>query len=387
MNVAGEDFSNIANRRVPALDGVRGIAILLVLVFHAGEDFDSCHFDTGNLFSNVAAHGHIGVDLFFVLSGLLITSKLIAAKHKSLRDYLLDFYKRRICRIFPLYYLALAVVVLVVCPVLAIQSPDTAQQFVGHKEFLPWLWFYGTNIAITITNTWLFGNLDHFWSLAVEEHFYLFWPLLVFLLSVDRLRLLCMVLCVVAFVFRWFFKAKLGWDEGVYVFTLCRIDQLAIGALLACMLPAVTSPAHKKTFLTLFAASGLMLFYQLLFNNSVYSMGKLANKFAYYCELSIPLVSAGFFALFIVCGTTGLFPSLQRVLSHRALIFFGKYSYGLYVISYLFRVPTTMLPEFCKHFKLSPAGFCVYLAASLVSSVALAVLSYNAFEKRFLSKN
>ncbi len=166
--------------QIPALNGVRGVAILLVIV---------CHFIAFALpytparwLRLVASVGGTGVDLFFVLSGFLITRILLASRQRP--AFLTTFYARRILRIFPLYYGFLAAIYIAV-PLLHLGQPIPF-------GIQLWAWTYTQNVAMTFlphpaTDLWQWT--PHLWSLAVEEHFYLVWPLIVKLTSPARLPL------------------------------------------------------------------------------------------------------------------------------------------------------------------------------------------------------
>lgn len=149
-----EDHSS----RNPSLDGLRGLAIALVILYHL----------------NLVGFGWVGVQLFFVLSGFLITRLLLALREQpSLGSYLKIFYGRRALRIFPVYYLYLLLLLLLWWALPTAQQGPVAEQ-----------WRY----AASYTSNWLGMTgghqktyfLDHFWSLPIEEQFYLFWPLLLF---------------------------------------------------------------------------------------------------------------------------------------------------------------------------------------------------------------
>jgi peptidoglycan/LPS O-acetylase OafA/YrhL len=159
--------------RIPQLDGLRGVAILLVLVHHFGESAlaDGAYAGLRPLFRS----GWIGVDLFFVLSGYLITGILL--RRQGERGALRRFYARRVLRIWPLY-LAACLTLLVLLPSSGLITADE-RHWLG--VFAPWYWLHLTNVPAA----WgidLPLHTTHFWSLAVEEQFYLCWPLLVFAL-------------------------------------------------------------------------------------------------------------------------------------------------------------------------------------------------------------
>ena len=161
---------------LPALDGVRGLAVLGVLLLHFIGNMQPQDALERALVT-VTKYGSYGVELFFVLSGFLITGILYDARNKP--HYFRNFYMRRLLRIFPLYYGVLALVFLV-APLIPLLQGPTLDYLVERQA---WAWLYAVNIYIAKHGDWSLSYLDHFWSLAIEEHFYLFWPLVVFLLA------------------------------------------------------------------------------------------------------------------------------------------------------------------------------------------------------------
>jgi peptidoglycan/LPS O-acetylase OafA/YrhL len=204
---------------IPVLDGVRGIAIAMVLVFHFWQGSGVYDLPAGvQSVLRLLGIGQKGVDLFFVLSGFLITGILL--RTKGAPHYFRNFYARRALRIFPLYY-----AVLLVCLIggVALSVP----LYAWTKMW--WYLLYLQNVAGTFWPTSVAGP-EHFWSLAVEEHYYLFWPLVVLLFSRRALVNVCLALILGAVLIRALFIA-MGLD--VFTFTLCRLDTLALGSLLA----------------------------------------------------------------------------------------------------------------------------------------------------------
>ena len=221
-----------ASDRVPVLDGIRGIAVLLVMIFH----FWIVAFSGGNLlweriYDDVAGMGWIGVDLFFVLSGFLITGILYDSRDSL--HYFRVFYGRRTVRIFPLYYAALAIFFLVGPFVLArVYRPALADMQSGAiVKLFAWTyllnWYEGFKGWGAVAHP-----LQHFWSLSVEEQFYLIWPFLILKLERRRMMGVCIGLMMLALTLR----AALYWLHfpfAAYTWTICRADSLAIGALVA----------------------------------------------------------------------------------------------------------------------------------------------------------
>ena len=212
---------------LPALDGIRGLAILMVMVYHltllpgdAGVD---------RIWAAVAAFGWAGVDLFFVLSGFLITGILWEARGGPPGAYFRNFYARRTLRIFPLYY-AVMVLLLVVLP--RLPHPQAARYgAVGGEQV--WYWTYLSNFAIGLRHEWNLGSLDVSWSLAIEEQFYLVWPAVVLLLGRRALMGFCAAVVAAAVLCRTALTLSGGHPIAISVLTPCRMDALAVGAFLA----------------------------------------------------------------------------------------------------------------------------------------------------------
>jgi peptidoglycan/LPS O-acetylase OafA/YrhL len=185
-----------AGARIPALDGIRGIAILCVMLYHFtfyGGIEPTLIVD--KVYYHTALVGWFGVDLFFVLSGFLITGILYDTA--SAPQYFRNFYARRVLRIFPLYYGTLAVFFFLIP--LVIDISDTFEELLRDQL---WYWSYLVNVQIALEYWPSFFALGHFWSLAVEEQFYLVWPLVVFFLKRRSLIAICVVCIVGAFLVR-----------------------------------------------------------------------------------------------------------------------------------------------------------------------------------------
>src|SRR5436190_1162893 len=197
-------MSAAAPPRLPALDGVRGIAALMVMSFH--------YWDGAG--SRWPALGQTGVDLFFVLSGFLITRILLAARDSP--GYFRNFYARRALRILPLYYGFLAVHQLLLPRLQGRESPPFARAW--------WFWVHLQNIPTTFPGLIADGP-GVYWSLAVEEHFYLVWPVLVLVVPSRWLPRVAGAVIVLALAARALFLFAL--DLPVDTFTACRMDAIA----------------------------------------------------------------------------------------------------------------------------------------------------------------
>jgi peptidoglycan/LPS O-acetylase OafA/YrhL len=213
-NPAPPPVAATAGRHIPELDGIRAIAIWLVLATHllVTPNVDAREIDgLGSMIRVVIEHGWLGVDLFFVLSGFLITGILLRTKDFGHREYFRRFYLRRAVRILPVYFVVLIAIAI----------------FVGTKYFT-----YLLFCAVMAANL---SGLVHipvpaaagpYWSLAVEEQFYLVWPWLVLWLGPRRLIAVAAIILVVEPIVRIAFP-------GSNLLTWYRADGLAMGSLLA----------------------------------------------------------------------------------------------------------------------------------------------------------
>lgn len=363
---------------MPALDGVRGLAVLMVLGYHfIGGMEPTSRFE--RVVCKVALSGASGVELFFVLSGFLITGILFDASRK--RPYFRNFYMRRFLRIFPLYYGVLAAIFLVAPAIPFFQGKDL-DYLAAHQA---WAWLYGVNVHVALHGAWSLTYIDHFWSLCVEEHFYLVWPLVVWLLASQPRRLMYVSLCVAlgAMAARVVgFVSGLSWWT-TYVFTPFRFDGLALGGFLAVL-------ARQP--------DGLDLIARRLPRAALIAGTLTAVTFAWVKTFSgdvsfiYPIRSALFevllAALLMWSITAPEGTAVSRFFRSRFMRTAGTYSYGLYVyhhfISYYMmehRTEFVVARWLGSHFLAVLAQAVVGMAASAV----IAYTSYELFEKRFLA--
>ena len=211
--------SNIVLRsgHIDSLDGIRGFAILLVVLRHSLGDLDIW-------ISSIFEKSWMGVDLFFVLSGFLITGILIDSKHK--KKYFWNFYVKRALRILPIYILVLSVFSL-------LSIFGSTQIFRAFYSYQIYFWTYIQNFVM-ILESWprSLNYLDHFWSLAIEEQFYLIWPFCVFYCSKKQISILAVFLIVGSFILRIYTENS----NLNYMFTLTRMDSILIGSLVALLI-------------------------------------------------------------------------------------------------------------------------------------------------------
>jgi len=358
---------------VPLLDGVRGLAVLLLLSHQLVLDVlpDAGAPTSDRLLDRLMQPGWIGVQLFFVLSGFLITGVLLDTKGRG--GYFRSFYGRRVLRIFPLYYLLL-VVLSFVLPRLG-HVPPLLQ---ADPRAMPLAWIYLSNWTLTVP-----APIGHCWSLAVEEQFYLVWPFVVAALSAPRLLCFCFVLAALALAFRigvW----TLGLSpEIAYQNTFARMDALALGAAGAILLrdPAAVArwaPGLRRALLVAGVAVAIAAILGLARTGPV-------TQIAGYSLLAIS------FALLIAVGVFEQAAGGGRIsaaLSARPLRLFGKYSYAIYIIHlplHIF-VSKVLLADVVA-FRGEGRHLAIQLAYAIVMTgvlLALAMLSYHLFEKHFL---
>src|SRR5438876_5542798 len=230
--------------RMPELDSIRGIAVLLVL-FYRGF---GCAYGLsglrgiGRLFVAATLGGWVGVNLFFVLSGFLITGILLDTKARA--DYYKRFYFRRALRILPLYYAVLCL--LVVLTRAGLINRHVSWAFLGLSSI------YMANVTELFGIPMQYGVL---WSLGVEEHFYLFWPIAVRLLSRRGIAIAGTIICIMCTSLR-SLSYVLGGQAGAG-YTWLVADGLAMGAVLASLIrgPLGTCAGIRNVMWAAFASS------------------------------------------------------------------------------------------------------------------------------------
>lgn len=319
------------------IDGLRALAVAMVFVDH----FVGVRVPLGTM----------GVLLFFVISGFLITGILFDLKESisqgvlSAPNALKVFYVRRFLRIFPLYYLCLAVLWLLNLPTV--------------RQLIAWYLFYGINIRIAIDPHWShFPATGHFWSLAVEEQFYILWPFLILFLPKRYLRPLMWSLIFASLGFRaierHFFHVNLITST---ILTINCFDFFSLGALLA-----FKNPKDKA----LLRVAGILAMPLLVFEMTLFILGR-GGKFPWTVfELTCGLT---FFVL-VSFAAEGLDNAFGRFLAWKPVTYLGMISYGLYVYH---------LPVYQLMSKLPHPGPSAVLATFV--TVAVASLSWYLYEK------
>jgi peptidoglycan/LPS O-acetylase OafA/YrhL len=336
---------------IPTLDGWRAVAILAVMASHAGHSYSAAS-GRESFFDRLASGTH-GVNLFFAISGLLITSRLLEEWDTSGRVSLKRFYTRRAFRILPPALLYLGCVALLgVLGLLPVVWSEFVAATLFFRNYLPVI--LGPNGAGFFTS--------HYWSLGVEEHFYLFWPALLLLAGRRRALPVAIVIAVLVAVWRHFE----AWREIMLYNAIqptyfarsdTRIDSIMWGVVAALAL----SRPEVRAFVERYVSAIVYLAFVALYGAIVYRYGTRPT----FWEASVVPV--------LIVGTV-LRPrsALGRVLEHPAMRWIGRLSYSLYLWEFFFvyypGVPTTL-------------GVWQTFPVNLIAAVVCATASYYLVER------
>jgi peptidoglycan/LPS O-acetylase OafA/YrhL len=352
----------------PALDGVRGIAVLLVMI-HNLTILERRETVFAKVWVFATDAGWIGVQLFFVLSGFLITGILLDERGRP--RFFRDFYLRRLVRIFPLYYLVLFVRFAILPRFL----PDTAVPF----ELAIGFWLYVSNWTDLVTPG--VNGFGHFWSLAVEEQFYLAWPLAVARLGARGLTWVCVALIALSGLARVVIYARGIDPHWLYLSTITRADALGFGALVAIALRDPRARALLARFHLHVAAAAAAVLAAIM----AYAHG--LSRFQTFVE------TVGYSALAILFAAGIARIALDHTRAHprwamsRGLRAAGKYSYAAYVVHPLIKVSVLYGARSWLIARGALETWWIdlaFVATCIVASFALARLSYATLEGPFL---
>jgi peptidoglycan/LPS O-acetylase OafA/YrhL len=354
----------------PELDGIRGIALLAVMLSHGGPYIAQTN-KVSKLFVYAMIPGWSGVELFFVLSGFLITGILL--KSKTAENYFSSFYARRFLRIFPIYYLVLTVGL-----VAAAHSPwwnallpvagKTRIAYYFYAQNWPMFWPHHLFLKI--------NGFGHFWSLAVEEQFYVVWPLVIWLLPENAILTICSVGLVVALPLRVLMVHRFAEDFTAMALTTSRMDGLLVGVILAILLRRGQIP-RRWIYLCLGAGVGIIGFI------AVFHHTELIGTYFYMPTIGITgfsLLSGGLLAL-----SQHRIAWLRYILDARWLRTVGKYSYGMYI----YHIPVYLI---CTHAlggrvdATLPLRWALpYIGFLMAVTFLVAKASYDLFESKILA--
>lgn len=347
---------------IPALDGLRGIAILLVITFH--------YFGFFKIFSL----GWIGVDLFFVLSGYLITSRLIATFKE--KNYFSKFYRNRALRILPLYYGVLFSFYIIIN---FFVQPANKEAFAFYNQNAGSFVLFLENWSFIFSQQEYPIHLLHFWTLAVEEQFYLLWPLIIyFFYDKKYFARLLLIMIVIAICFRCFLFSISEGNSLLYFFnTFCRMDSFIIGGALF-FFHRSNNNISFKIILPLVSIALVI---------GIFIYGPESGNF-FFGTIGYTLLAI-FFAGLIQLATKNKFRLFNNILETKWLIFVGKISYGLYVYHWI--VQQFLQNKFTQilevHFSIpNEAALGLSISLCLLISFLISILSFVYFEMYFLKR-
>lgn len=337
------------------LDGVRALAALMVMFFHFFLEINSNN-KALLIIKKFSIFGQTGVSLFFVLSGFLITRILINSKDNP--SYFKTFYLRRSVRIFPLYYLYLTLTFIILPLIHNIPVVSFGQQI--------YFWVYLQNFASTFR--WSISpEPSHFWSLSVEEHFYLFWPLLIYFLDIKKINYAIIITILVAFVTR-IFLIKNGFE--VFYFTFSRMDELAVGAILAILeIKGKLNSSNTRKFLLIFLL--ILLPTVGLWTLTTGKGNDIIQIFKFI------LLSFCYFSLIGIVITIKESSWLKKIFRLNPMVYTGKISYGLYVYH-------PLCFGFIRLYTKVDSVFYSFVLSFLLTYF-IASISFYFFESKFLS--
>lgn len=355
-----------ARRHWPALDGLRGIAVLVMILYHI----------------DVLQGGYLSLSLFFVLSGFLITSLLITEWDADSRVSFRDFYARRVLRLFPA--LGAVIAASVIAGVILATAGGAIDRADVHAtlDAIPWVVAFAGNWVRAFDSHALLGTLGALgqtWTLAVEEQFYLLWPILCVLvmrrrIRRDRLALMLAFLAVADMIYR-AVLAHLGYGpDRLYYATDTNCDGLLIGCAMAFWLahrPVKPRPALTAKVIAWLAVAVLA---------GLYLKGSRSDA---PIETSAAVLASGAIVAVVVTGRAP--DAMRRLLSARATVRVGRRSYGLYLWHYLVLAIIDAVCAPYPDLSLSGPlpGRAVYFAATVAGvgfSYLLAEVSYSRIE-------
>jgi peptidoglycan/LPS O-acetylase OafA/YrhL len=360
--------------RVVAIDGLRGVAILMVLAVHLVCVADGVATYRDHLLYRLCYAGWSGVSLFFVLSGFLITGILLDGKGDPHRKR--TFFARRTLRVFPLYYAALALWFFVL-PAIAPGWSGVDHWGAGRQS---WAWLYAVNWGVAARGIASFGPMLHFWTLAIEEHFYLVWPFVIWASSRVWTIRICIGCIVVSAASRILLNAAGVHADRIVMLDTTHLDALALGGLIAL---AIRGPEGSMPFVrparVMFVISGFTLATIFL------GRGRFDHvDWVVQVAGMTPLVAFFGSAVILAPYASGW---AGDVLRSKGLRFFGKYSYGIYVWHGLLIAHFDRWFPFRRYlYETGSFTFAILLHAVLsgAASVAVAWASYKFLESPFL---
>ena len=344
---------------IPQLDGIRGLAVLAVMASHL---MPYVLPPRQSLAARLFSQGVLGVDLFFVLSGFLITGILVDTRKNQ--KFFLDFYARRVLRIWPLYFFY----VFLAFRIFPLIRPEFVAPLAAPHPWLPYIFFL-QNFFTGPHYGFLFLGIT--WSIAVEEQFYLLWPFLVRYCRASSFTILLLAILGLEPALR-FSLFRLGMVDNASIFTnvFCRLDGLAAGSLLAIYIRSARfNPARLQRFWQAAIPLGVLGFAAAIHSPSL--------------RYSFPaLGSAGFIGAAMYSRSTGL----RKFLQFPPLLYTGRISYGLYLLHILaFSLARKIFSWYSPALPDSPLMAATFCLAATAVVYLMATVSWHILERPVLS--
>ncbi len=339
------------------LDGLRAIAIIGVMIAHWLQSSMKIE-----VLKNIP-YG-TGVTLFFVLSGFLITKILLDFKERNTSQgishfkSIKSFYIRRSLRIFPIYYLTIFFLLII--------------GFGNTAELFPWLATYTTNVYMAIHSNYI-DSFTHFWSLAVEEQFYLFWVFVIVYVSNRYLKKTIVAFIIASILILYFLKFYTGYwlSNGLVI---CQMHTLGAGALLAYY---VKYESEKINRISLSTIKGILLVITLIFT-LVFVYRKPDPLYETLRFFQDPAVTVIYFFVVLIAIREGFTGIIKRILENKVMLYIGRISYGLYIY-HLFMGPL-FINVINKYLKIETTNFGHFIIFFFLDLI-IASLSWYLIEK------
>jgi peptidoglycan/LPS O-acetylase OafA/YrhL len=334
---------------------LRFIAAFSIIVYHCTLEIQ--HGEP-SLYKTILHNLVLGVDMFFIISGFLITYLLIIEKKRTKKISLIKFYVRRALRIFPLYFL----IVLLSYFLFSAENPQI--DYKSHFYFLG-------NFSLISHSKWSLTSLNPLWSICIEEHFYLFIPVLAFILPVHKLKYLFIGIIIISIGFRAYsyFTLSNYWMT-IYVHTLSRCDVIAIGGLIALFYNNKGNKINISSYILPAAVLSLLIALCYLdYNNYNTLLYVTLKKYAFTIPLVLIFISIVFY--------TKKSSIVYYLINNRLIDYLGKISYGLYMYH-------SIVYYFLCEIEVINNSTLIKLISVTIISIFISAISYESFEKEIM---
>ncbi|PLX13464.1 MAG: hypothetical protein C0598_03540 [Marinilabiliales bacterium] len=354
------------------LDVIRFLAAFMIIIYHSYSSWvgwygkiritavspDGNFTTFGKFLDQLVRNLGIGVDIFFLLSGFLITYILLEEKKRTRKIRIDKFIIRRTLRIWPLYFLLIAI-----APLLVDWVDSEPPSYLMNALFLG-------NFNIIQTEKWLFP-FSHFWTICVEEHFYLIWPFIIFLIPKKHLLPTFVFFILTSFGFRIYSAMTMVYPWfTIYLHTLSRLDVLVIGSIAAYFY------SEKPIVFKIRPLFRILLLLLLIFSLSLEpvvlwqtAFSAAFKKYFYIGIISVLLLDYNFN------------PSFKHFLPNKSFIhYLGKVSYGIYMYGNI--IVTIIMDKLIKEYEIRVGWIFFSIVISL--SLIIPIISYELFEKPIL---